>query len=214
MNRITIVCSDPEHPVMPHLRAWQAAQPEGTTEIHHRVADVGEGTFLFLISCTEIVRPDVRARFDHTLVVHASDLPRGRGWAPYVWSILEGADELCVTLLDADDPVDSGDIWQQIRVPLDGSELHDEIFEKLFAAELALMDWAVAHCATERPTPQSGEPTYYPRRTPADSEVSVEQRLVDIFDLLRVADPDRYPAFFHHRGHRYVITLEKADPGG
>ena len=65
MKRIAVLCSNPDHPVMPFLRDWssrQAAIAEVT--ICHDLAQVRSGDFLFLISCTQIVPPSVRQRFD------------------------------------------------------------------------------------------------------------------------------------------------------
>jgi methionyl-tRNA formyltransferase len=55
-----------------------------------------------------------------------------------------------------------------------------------------------------------GEPSYYPRRTPVESQVQPDQTIAELFDLLRVADPRRFPVFFDHRGSRYVLKLERA----
>lgn len=144
-------------------------------------------------------------------MLHASDLPEGRGWSPYVWDILEGADRMTVALIEAADPVDSGDVWKKVVVPLDGTEVHEEINAKLFDAEVELMDWALAHCDERAPAPQDGAPTYRQRRTPEDSSVEPTQRLEEIFDLLRVSDPERYPVFFDHRGRRYRLRLDGMD---
>jgi spore coat polysaccharide biosynthesis predicted glycosyltransferase SpsG len=37
--------------------------------------------------------------------------------------------------------------------------------------------------------------------------------IAEQFDLLRVVDPEHYPAFFDYRGKRYIIKMEKADSG-
>lgn len=173
------------------------------------VAELVGGDFLFLISCGEIIRPEVRDRYRHTLVIHASDLPRDRGWSPHVWTIIEGGQAITVSLLVCTDPVDSGDIWHQERFALDGTETFDEINARLFAAEVRLMDWAITHCDTDQPRPQTGEPSYRRKRTPADSQVRPEQSIAEIFDLLRVCDPERYPAFFEYRGAKYALALRR-----
>ncbi len=95
------------------------------------------------------------------------------------------------------------------RIVLEGHELHDEIHARLFDAELRLMTWAVANCRTAQPRAQSGAPTLYRRRTPADSKIDPAQSIASAFNLLRIADPDRYPAFFEIAGHRYKIRIEK-----
>lgn len=203
---IHILCSSDDHPVNAWLEPWADAND---ARILRSASELTGGDFLFLISCSEIVTAKHRAGYRHTLVIHASDLPNGRGWSPYVWEILAGADHVTVTLLDAQDPVDSGKVWRKLKLPLDGTELVDEINAKLFVAEIELMDWALAHCDHETPEPQVGEATYWPRRTPGDSQITADQTIGEVFDLLRVSDPDRYPAFFDHRGARYVLSLRK-----
>lgn len=211
--RVTIVCSDPGHPVNVWLEKWMQREAHRADIVLCRDATaVGQGDFLFLISCHQIIRADVRSRFRHTLVLHASDLPKGRGMSPHIWQVLDRADHFVLTMLKAEDGLDSGDIWQQQLIPLDGTELHDEINARLFDAEVALMSWALDHCDTGVARPQpAGEPTYYRRRVPEDSRIDPDRPLAESFDLLRVADPSRYPAFFDYRGQRYTLKLEKAD---
>ena len=57
---------------------------------------------------------------------------------------------------------------------------------------------------------QSGESTYYPRRGPEDSRLDIDKSLREQFNMLRVVDNDRYPAFFETAGERYFLKIEKA----
>lgn len=208
--KVDILCTDPAHPVNAWLERWgHANRHRAEIAILRDFREVTGGDFLFLISCHQIIRKQVRDQYRHTLVIHASDLPKGRGWSPLIWAILEGSSEVVVTMLDAEDALDSGDIWAQRRLTFDGTELHDEINALLFNAEVSLMDWALDHCDTATPRAQQGEPTYYPKRTPADNAIDSSRPLADSFELLRVADPNRYPAFFEFRGQKYRIRIEK-----
>ncbi len=212
MQRVTILCTDPRHPVNAPLALWAEAQERAGTASVAILRDVSElqpGDFLFLISCHQIIRKPARDMFRRTLVVHASALPRGRGMSPHIWQILEGQSSLTVTLLNAENSVDSGDIWHQIPVQFNGTELHTEINAAIFDAELTLMTWALEHCDHSTPRVQQGEPSLYRKRTPADSALDPSRPLTEHFDLLRVADPDRYPAFFELRGQKYRIRIDK-----
>jgi methionyl-tRNA formyltransferase len=210
MLKISILCTDPGHPVNPWLEQWVLGLNSGiSAEIHRDVDELVDGDFLFLVSCNQIVRKSVRDRFRYTLVLHASDLPRGRGMSPHIWQILEGKKRIVLSILNAEDEVDSGHIWHQIDIHLDGTEICDEINAKLFIAELRLMDWALKHCDSTAPREQEGKPTHYRRRTPADSKIDPVRPLVEFFDLLRVADKVRYPAHFEYRGQKYAIYIEK-----
>ena len=74
-----------------------------------------------------------------------------------------------------------------------------------------MMDFAIEQFGRIAPIPQPSdiEATYYPKRTPRDSEIDPRKSIAEQFDLVRVCDPVRFPAFFYHRGHRYVLKLEK-----
>lgn len=207
---ISILCSDCQHPVHPWLIKWRARHNNHDVKIRDRVADLDGGHILFLISCSEFVPAEIRAKYEATLLVHASDLPKGRGWSPLIWQILEGKRKIAVTLLEAADEIDTGKIWAQRWLHFEGTELYDEINAALFAAELDLMDFAVQNLGNAQPRPQEQHgATYYPRRTPRDSRVDPKRSLAEQFDLLRVADPDRYPAFFEYRGQTYEIRITR-----
>ena len=211
MHDVSILCTDKHHPVNAWLERWiQRRSADARVHIARDWRELGGGDFLFLVSCHQIISKAVRDTFRHALVLHASALPKGRGMSPHVWQILEGADRITLTLLNAEDALDSGAIWHQVELRFDGTELHDEINRVLFDAEIKLMDWALDHCDRTRPIAQIGEPTYYRRRTPTDSRIDPTRPLTESFDLLRIADPDRYPAHFEYRGQKYVIRIEKA----
>lgn len=170
------------------------------------------GDILFLVSCSQIIRETERNRYKAALVLHASDLPKGRGWSPYVWAVLNGANQITVSLLEAEESVDSGAIWLKTSFALEGHELLPEINEKLFASELKLMTMAVEQFSQITPIKQYGDPgTYMPKRSPEDSRIDPNKTIAEQFDLLRVVDSQRYPAFFDCRGKRYVIRIEKAE---
>lgn len=213
MTRITLLLSDPLHPILHRLQAWISEnQSKHQIELCHRAAEVSGGDFLFLISCQEIIRSPVRQRYRNTFVLHASDLPAGRGMSPHVWQVLEGRNEFMLSLLNAEDEVDSGDVWRKQCVRINRTDLWYEIDEKLFDAEVELIDWAVTHCDSVTPCPQQGAITHYRRRTPDDSYIDPSKTLLESFNLLRVANPVRYPAWFEIDGQRYALKLEKITP--
>ena len=209
MTSVHIVCTDPQHGVNAWLERWiEAHAGDADIRLLRDAREASGGDFLFLVSCHQIVGRDILDRYRHTLVLHASALPAGRGMSPHVWQILEGRPGFTVTLLEAAQALDAGRIWHQIEVAVPANAVCHEINALLFDAELALMDWALAHAHEVQPREQQGTPSYYRKRCPADSRIDPERPLAELFDLLRVADPERYPAFFEHRGRRYRLRLE------
>ncbi|HGY9624955.1 formyltransferase family protein [Pseudomonas putida] len=209
---ITVLCTSAEHPVNVMLRRWiETNSAVHSIKLCRSKTELGEGDVLFLISCSEIIGEDVRRRFSKVLVLHASDLPKGRGWSPHIWEVIAGAETIVLSLLEAKDKVDSGDIWKKLDVPIPRDALFHEINEAIFLAEEKLLDYAVKNFDIIVPTPQSDDDvaTYYSRRVPENSRIDPERTIAEQFDLLRVCDAERFPAFFEFRGARYKIMLEK-----
>lgn len=212
--RISLLCSDVHHPVNKHLERWVAAQ-QGLhqVELVHSKRDLSGGDILFLISCAEIVDAAKRSEYSSTLVLHASDLPLGRGWSPHIWQLIEGSSEITLSLLEAEDKVDSGRIWKKIRFSVPKYALWNDINARLFDAEIKLIDYAVREFGNIQPIQQSPDitPTYYSKRSPKDSQIDPEQSIANQFDKIRVCDPIRFPAFFELHGQKFKIILEKFD---
>ena len=212
MLRVTLICSDKNHPVFRCLEMWKEVNSKKyTIDLFTSINEVSaRGDILFLVSCTEIVKTRHRELFDHTLVLHASDLPKNRGWSPHIWAVINGESKIVLSLLEAEDKVDTGRIWKKIDIQLDGTELYDEINKKLFDAELLLLSWACENINSVKPQAQDEIASNYLRkRTPEDSELNINQSLKEQFNQLRVCDPERFPAYFYINGCKYIIKVEK-----
>jgi methionyl-tRNA formyltransferase len=88
--------------------------------------------------------------------------------------------------------------------------LFDEINELIFNAEIELMSFAISNYNTIKPKKQPNiGSTYWPKRSPKDSEIDTNKGISEQFDLIRVCDPDRFPAFFYKDGEKFNITIKK-----
>ena len=210
--KFEILNTDPGHPINPYLSQLKAKlEHDHSISIIRSPKKVTNGDLLFLVSCNEVVDTAVTERFKHALVLHASDLPKGRGWSPHIWELLDGADCITVSLLDAAAAIDCGDIYKKITVDIPRSALWDEINDLLFAAEIQLIEFAIQNFENLKKYPQNSsiEVTRYPKRNPRDSEIDPNKPISEQFDLIRVCDPNRFPAHFRFRGEAYKIILEK-----
>lgn len=178
-------------------------------QVFDQQKDVLEGSIAFYLSCTGITPKALLARNPWNIVLHASPLPKGRGFSPLVWQILEGINTIPLTMITMAEDVDAGDIVAQRKLQFKGYELNDEMREVMGKAIVDMcFDMAIADAAPDT-KPQSGSPSWYRRRGPADSALDPNQSLASQFNLLRVVDNDRYPAFFDHAGHRYTLTITR-----
>lgn len=212
--KITLLCSDPQHPVNAYIHRWAAAQAGlHEVDIVQKKSQLGGGEILFLISCSEIINANDRAQYKTSLVLHASDLPQGRGWNPHIWALVQGSEAITLSMLEAEDKVDSGRIWRKVQIRVPKHALWDEINHLLFTAEVEMIAYAVHNYALVTPQAQTGtdEATYYPKRTPKDSQIDPHKSISEQFDLIRVCDPNRFPAYFEYMGQRYVLKIEKSN---
>lgn len=212
--KITLLCSNIKHPINRYLQLWiQEKSAIHEIDLVCEKSQLTSGDFLFLVSCSEIVGTQDRKPYSHCLVLHASDLPMGRGWSPHIWEIAGGAEVITISLLEAEDKVDSGRIWRKKQIQVPKHTTWNEINGLLFSAEIELMDYALTNYPDICPQLQNRDliPTYYRKRTAEDSKLSVEKSLLSQFDLLRVCDPYRFPAIVEMHGFQYKLTLEKLD---
>jgi UDP-2,4-diacetamido-2,4,6-trideoxy-beta-L-altropyranose hydrolase len=177
----------------------------------HQAEELRAGDVCFILSYSKIVPSDILSRHKNNLVIHASDLPEGRGWSPATWMILEGEKTIPVTLLEAVPELDAGPIYNQAKVQLDEEDLIDDWRQKLADTSLRLIEDFVGNypSSLDCKRDQKGEPSFYYRRKPEDSEIDVNLSLKDQFNLLRVVDNDEYPAFFRTANIEFTIRINK-----
>ncbi|MDB4477325.1 hypothetical protein N9018_03865, partial [Rhodopirellula sp.] len=171
--------------------------------------EIESGDILFLLSVWEVVPEQLLALNAHNLIVHESDLPKGRGWSPVSWQILNGAEEIPLCLIEAEKRVDAGVVYIRSTFNLEGTELIEDIRELQANATIKLclafmQDFP--HILREA-NPQTGEATYYKRRRPECSGIDPTTAIADCFDLFRIADNEKYPVFFEYRGKKYKLAI-------
>jgi methionyl-tRNA formyltransferase len=207
--KIDVVISDRRHPLWPVVAVWAAARPDHQIAILDRLVDAGGGDCLVMVACHEIAALATRRRYRRCFVTHASDLPRGRGWSPVVWDVLEGKDRIVLSLVEATDPVDSGSIFQKFEAAVKPTDLYDDINDALSRLVIGALDFVLQN-PDAAPRQQQGEASWYRRRVPDDSRLDPSQSIASQFNLLRVCDPIRFPAFFELFGERFEVVIRKS----
>lgn len=213
MDRKTIsVLVDNESWILPFAAELtsQLQQRGWNTRLVRDSQNVETGWVNFMLGCTRLVSAEILARNTHNLVIHESALPAGRGFAPVAWQILEGCKEIPVCLIEATETADDGRIWLQDCLLLDGTELSSEWREKQGRKSVEMCLKFVEAYDDLNPRDQVGEPSWYSRRRPKDSELDVNRSIAEQFELLRIVDNERYPAFFELNGQKFILKIYSA----
>jgi methionyl-tRNA formyltransferase len=144
-------------------------------------------------------------------VVHPSKVPLGKGWSPLAWQVLEGSNNIPVSLFEAVEAVDAGDVYIVDYIKLEGHELNDEIKHQQGLITMKMVKRYIDEFEFMIGIPQSGEETFYSRRRQKENELDINKTISEQFNLLRVVDNERYPAHFYINGQKYILKIYKDD---
>jgi methionyl-tRNA formyltransferase len=196
--------------IVPHLQSvttW--CHKNGyNTRLYTNHHDIRGGGVLFILGYLKIVGKDYRDRYEEALVIHESDLPKGRGFAPMSWQIASGSNKITFTLFKADDAVDSGPVYMKRKLMLNGTELFEEWRRKQGDLTVEMVKEFLTIQNLKVAEDQVGEASFYEKRSRKDDELQENLTLAECFDRIRVCDPKNYPAWFQFRGRNFKIILE------
>lgn len=213
-----LVLSDSDSWIAPYVREFAVTlRSEGhSVVVDEKFPQADEFDFCFMLSYSKLINRERLSKSRHNLVVHESALPHGKGWSPLTWQILEGKSQIPVTLFEAAERVDSGSIYLQRMISYAGHELVNDLREKQGQATVEMCLEFVHRYPDilSEAMEQNGEESFYPRRRPEDSRLDIDKSIREQFNLLRVVDNDKYPAFFDFHGRRYVLKIYEASTTG
>lgn len=192
--------------------AKQLNQTIVNSKLFFQHKDIDESyDIVFILSYHSIIETKYLKKNRHNIVIHASDLPRGKGWSPMFWQILEDKKDIIFSMFEASDGVDSGSIYMKKTLFLNGYELNNELREKqaLFTMQMCL-EFLKNYSKYKKPSEQLGRESFYKKRTSADSLLDINKSINEQFNLLRIVDNDEYPAFFYKNGKKYLLKIEEA----
>ena len=169
--------------------------------------EIVKGDIAVFISCNKLVENQYLALNKSNIVCHPSNLPKGRGFSPIAWEILDSANKLTFTLFEANEKIDDGDIYYKKEVELSGTELNDDLRSIQAEITFELILKYINEYPNINGSKQIGEATYYKKRNKDDMELDIKKSIEEQFNLLRIADNVNYPAHFHYKYKNLVVYL-------
>jgi len=209
-RRISIVIDNPSW-ILPHAqRLAKELNQEGDECVlcreHHEILD---GDVAFFLDCRVSATPEILVLNKRNLTYHESDLPKGRGFSAFERRILDGINQIPVCLIEMLADEGAGDIIYRDAMSFEGHELNGEMREIRGVKVTELIKRFLDEPYPIEGEEQSGEETWFPQRLPRDSRLHLNKTIEEQFNLLRVADNYRYPAYFDYMGQVYKINIEK-----
>lgn len=147
--------------------------------------------YIFFPHWSHLIPESIFSEFT-CVVFHMTDLPYGRGGSPLQNLILQGVGDTKITALKVVKDLDAGPIYMKSELNLLGpandiyhraSCIIEDMIQKMILEPLP-------------PVPQKGEPTFFKRRTPEQSNIERVDCKKTLFDMIRMLDADGYPHAF------------------
>jgi methionyl-tRNA formyltransferase len=158
---------------------------------------------LFVIGWNQILRPEVlRLARLGVIGAHASLLPADRGRAPINWALIRGAARTGNTLFWLSAGVDSGDIIDQVTIPITPYDTCASLYRQVAIANRDMILRVLpALLAGQRPGRPQGEPTSapLPGRRPEDGLVDWAHSNIAVYNFVRAISRP-YPGAFTFNG--------------
>lgn len=161
--------------------------------------------YLFLIN-KDIINHSCKLTFN----IHGSLLPKYRGRTPHVWAIINNEKETGITAHKIDEGCDTGDIIEQIIIPIEISDTGNDILQNYKKYYFKLLLDVVSKC--ENNTLQFKKQnekfaTYFGKRTPSDGKIEWDWQKERIRNWVR-AQSSPYPGAFAFFENNKIIIDE------
>lgn len=169
--------------------------------------DIIKGDICFLLSCSRIVEQNYLNYNVNNIVVHASNLPSGKGFSPLQWQILEGKNEIFLTLFEAVNDVDAGPFYFKDKIIFKGNELLNEMRDIMGKKIIDMCLFYVNNQKDLFPIEQEGDETFYRRRIIEDDEIDINKSIAEQFNLFRIADNKHFPLWFRYKGKKMYLKI-------
>ena len=155
-----------------------------------------------------------------TFNLHASLLPQYRGAAPINWAVINGDTETGITTFFLKHEIDTGEVIQQVRVPIADTDNVEVVHDKLMmlGGKLVLETVDAILNGTVKPIPQEemavvGELRPAPKIFKETCRIDWHQPVKKIYDFIRGLSP--YPAAWTEivspEGVRTVLKVYQAE---
>lgn len=167
--------------------------------------------WLFIIGWSQIAKKELISTPNlGCLGMHPTLLPNGRGRAAIPWAIINNLSKTGVTLFRIDEGVDTGDIIDQIEIPIDSMTTATDLYKKIDRIHVELINKNIddIYSGAINLTPQNNEDaTYWEGRRPEDGELDNKMSVEEAHRLVR-ATTKPYPGAFIIKDNKKIIIWE------
>jgi methionyl-tRNA formyltransferase len=196
--KIVVANSNPIHRQieLDCIRLFDAKICHNENELTSNLLQKIQPEFVFFLHWSQLIKEDIYGPYC-CILFHMTDLPYGRGGSPLQNLIVRGHTQTIISALRVEKGLDTGPIY--LKKPLSLAGTAEEIFYRAGKIMLDMIEEIVVKKPI--PTPQQGEPTFFKRRKPEESNLANIADPKKIFDYIRMLDAEGYPRAFLETEH-------------
>ena len=143
--------------------------------------------------------------------LHGALLPKYRGANPVQWAIINGENEIGVTLHEMDRGLDSGPIIHQVRIELRDDDTWIDAFDKIADTSTDILGEylpLLKEGKWKSVAQEHSESSQYPRRKPDDGLISWDMPPTKIYNMIRALVHPLPGVYYHDRNGNKVFIRE------
>lgn len=173
------------------LSVHQILNIENNCDLTLTALDRFQPDLVFFPHWSWIVSSEIFTKYT-CIVFHTAPLPLGRGGSPIQNLIKRGHTKSPVCALAMSEGIDSGPIYDQIEISLEGSL--SKIFERMNNVVNILMRRLIKHLP--EPVAQIGNIITFNRLGSKDNLISYDANIEHFYDSIRMLDDPSYPSAY------------------
>tara|TARA_B100000945_G_C20406219_1_gene610172 strand:+ start:1468 stop:2130 length:663 start_codon:yes stop_codon:yes gene_type:complete len=162
---------------------------------------------VFILNFTKILPEQFLKKNKLNLVIHQSNLPKDRGFAPVQNQILRNKNKIFASVIKASKKVDKGPICLKTYFNLNGTELYDEIRKKQGFSIIKIIKNILIKYPNLKFKKQTGKQNFNKKRNYKDSELNINQSIRKQFNHLRINCNEEFPSFFYFKKKKYILKI-------
>ena len=139
-------------------------------------------------------------------------LPKGRGRSPVNWSLIEGKTQFILHAFLMTPGIDDGDVITHEIFDINEWDTCQSLYYKISIIQKRILAEIIPKLVSNnfKHTPQTGEPSYYAKRTPDDGLIDWSKSVHEIYNFVRALTRPYPGAFTFLNGQR--LNIWKSQP--
>jgi methionyl-tRNA formyltransferase len=164
---------------------------------------------VFILSYYKIIPQSYLKINKYNLVIHESNLPKGRGFSPLYRQIVEGRTKITFTLFECSKKMDEGKVYLKKIFNFPKNITYKEIKTRQLKYAKILIEIFSKKLKENKlmPKKQIGKPSYFKKFTSKDSEINIKKSLLSQFDKIRIKDNEKFPGYFFYKKRKFILKL-------